>query len=30
MAPLDPSRGAGFNLTLPAGRPGPEEDPLSV
>ena len=26
MAPLDPSRCAGFNLTLPAGKAGPEED----
>ncbi|HEY9550477.1 MAG TPA: hypothetical protein VIR45_13340, partial [Kiloniellaceae bacterium] len=24
LAPLDPSRGAGFNLTLPAGRHAPE------
>ncbi len=24
LAPLDPSHGAGFNLTLPAGREGPE------
>lgn len=23
LAPLDPSRGAGFNLTLPAGRDSP-------
>ena len=29
MAPLDPRHGAGFNLRLPAGRPGAEEDPLS-
>lgn len=27
MAPLDPARGAGFNLTLPAGRETPEPDP---
>lgn len=24
LAPLDPARGAGFNLTLPAGRESPE------
>jgi 2-oxoglutarate dehydrogenase E2 component (dihydrolipoamide succinyltransferase) len=31
LAPLDPSRGAGFNLTLPAGReaPEPKEDPAA-
>jgi len=32
MAPLDPRHGAGFNLTLPAGRESPdsEDGPLTV
>ncbi len=28
MAPLDPSRGAGFNVTLPAGRESPDSKPV--
>lgn len=31
LAPLDPQRGAGFNITLPAGRdPAPDEPDLSL
>jgi hypothetical protein len=26
LAPLDPAHGAGFNITLPAGRPGAPDD----
>lgn len=28
MQPLDPARGAGFNLTLPAGKPSANDDAI--